>query len=771
MRVCLRSMPACAGRLLLWLPLWLAMSAGLEVGSSTASGPDLAFAPGQVVVKFAPGVIDLPVNPGVRVIPLADVPITQIGLRSILEELGISGFEIIGREWRGIDPRPEPPESPPDTWPARLESFRNWYVLHFPVATPLADVVSNLRDCPGVLRVGRNPILELASWPVDTLLSCPGGTCGRNYQWNFENTGGAVHDVPCSTGVDIGLREAYDVQQVCTTKIGMLDSGIDTDHDDLHDNIDFDLGRNFTTDGDSLDLEDDQGHGTKSAGIVGAINSDDSLGVAGICGYFEDPVIVPLRIWEGSGNTALSVATGMVNALSYSAVLMPEIPILVLEAIIPACKYYVTPGCLESDDLEVFKAAAFNAYESGLFLAAASGNDPVGSNALGIYPVDFKRLVVGVTAIGCDGSRDSSLALGSDRIDLSAPGSARDGSSTSSGIGQIVTTKRGGGYAVDNDSLFGLTSAAVPHVGGIAGLIKSHNPDTTNEDIESLLEATAMDLGGTATLYGHGLVRADSALAQLERYTLVHDLTDAIDQVTLVKACKWIGFKNVPPWDTEDVTWVKVDLYSVETTVDLPANVNDDHTPMVWVRGRQSNLARRIEPLVNQSPDAIYDGLLEPYYGEVIDTTWNTATLRGYTYKLYHDQACLSFWMWYPINPFASNQPTTFSFSYLADETQPKRGGNAGGSGERSGRLMWVTSGAAVRMPYVARMGQSTLLEVFDAEGRMISSSQAPPGVEGRHEMVWSPQGADGNRLPAGVYFGRLRTGSEERRLRVIVVR
>jgi hypothetical protein len=754
----------------LTLLLSLSMSS-FTVGLSTASEPDLAFAPGQVVVKFAPGVIDLPVNPGTRQIPLAEVPINQIGLRSILGELGISGFEIIGREWRGIDPRPEPPESPPDYWPAHLESFRDWYVLHFPVTTLLNDVVSNLRGRPGVLRVGRNPILELASWPVDTLLSCPGDTCGRNYQWNFENTGGTVHSVPCSIGVDIGLRGAYDVQQVCTTKIGMVDSGVDTDHPDLAANIDLDLGRNFRTDGDSIYFEDRCDHGTRSAGIIGAINSDDSLGVAGICGYFEDPVIVPLRVWaDCSNDTAASVASGIVNAMSYASALMPEIPILVLEAIIPACRVPITPSCLESDDLEAFKTATYNAYESGLFMAAASGNDPTGLNTSGIYPVDFERLVVGVTAIGCDGSRDSFLTQGSDRIDLSAPGQADDDLS-GPGVSQIVTTASGGGYGISDESLFGKTSAAVPHVGGIAGLIKSHNPDATNEDIESLLEATAMDLGGTSTLYGHGLVRADSALAQLERYTLVHGSTDAIDQVTLVKSCKWIGFKNVPPWDTEDVTWAKVDLYSVKTVVDLPANLNDDHTPMVWVRGRQSSLARGIEPLANQSPNAIYDGLLEPFYGEVIDTTWNTATLRGYTYKLYHDQGCLSFWMWYPINPFASNQPTTFSFSYLADETQPKRGGNEGGSRDRSGRLMWVTGGAPLRMPYVARMGQSLLLEVFDAGGRMVSSSQAPAASEGRNEIVWSPQGAEGNRLPAGIYFGRLRAGSEERRLRIIVVR
>ena len=55
---------------------------------------------------------------------------------------------------------------------------------------------------------------------------------------------------------------------------------------------------------------------------------------------------------------------------------------------------------------------------------------------------------------------------------------------------------------------------ATPHVSAVAALAWSANPGLTNDQIRSVLDSTAKDLGATGedSQYGYGLVQADSAV-------------------------------------------------------------------------------------------------------------------------------------------------------------------------------------------------------------------------------------------------------------------
>lgn len=57
------------------------------------------------------------------------------------------------------------------------------------------------------------------------------------------------------------------------------------------------------------------------------------------------------------------------------------------------------------------------------------------------------------------------------------------------------------------------TSMATPHVAGVAGLLWSHYPSATNQDIRDALTTTAIDLGsaGRDSAYGYGLIQAKAA--------------------------------------------------------------------------------------------------------------------------------------------------------------------------------------------------------------------------------------------------------------------
>ncbi len=66
------------------------------------------------------------------------------------------------------------------------------------------------------------------------------------------------------------------------------------------------------------------------------------------------------------------------------------------------------------------------------------------------------------------------------------------------------------------DPFYG-TSAAAPHAGAIAGLLKSANPDLTPAQIRNLLKSTALDIEahGVDDVSGHGIIQAFQAMQQL----------------------------------------------------------------------------------------------------------------------------------------------------------------------------------------------------------------------------------------------------------------
>jgi len=57
-----------------------------------------------------------------------------------------------------------------------------------------------------------------------------------------------------------------------TVTVGVLDSGIDPNHEDLKANLNTSLGQNYTDDGLAA-WTDPVGHGTHVAGIIGAVGT------------------------------------------------------------------------------------------------------------------------------------------------------------------------------------------------------------------------------------------------------------------------------------------------------------------------------------------------------------------------------------------------------------------------------------------------------------------------------------------------------------------
>ena len=89
-------------------------------------------------------------------------------------------------------------------------------------------------------------------------------------------------------------------------RVGVIDTGIQSDHPDLVDNLI--EGKCFV--GNLTPTSDTDGHGTHVAGIIGAVG-DNNIGISGVC---KKVSLVPLKIsTDGSSTTSIAI-----NAINYA---------------------------------------------------------------------------------------------------------------------------------------------------------------------------------------------------------------------------------------------------------------------------------------------------------------------------------------------------------------------------------------------------------------------------------------------------------------------
>jgi len=147
------------------------------------------------------------------------------------------------------------------------------------------------------------------------------------------------------------------------------------------------------------------------------------------------------------------------------------------------------------------------AYSKGALIVAESGdpreNNPVPPDAYQ-YPAALNH-VVSVAATDRYDERWSDSTY-NDMVDVAAPGV---------GIWGVFIIPPYDPVA----PLVG-TYAAAPHVSGLAALIWSVNPHLANQDVEEIIESTAVDLGapGRDDYFGHGRIDAAAAVMTTTHY-------------------------------------------------------------------------------------------------------------------------------------------------------------------------------------------------------------------------------------------------------------
>ena len=234
--------------------------------------------------------------------------------------------------------------------------------------------------------------------------------------------------------------------------VGVTDSGINSDHPDLRDNVwtaprgQGKRGWNFEENNNQC--LDNTGHGTHVAGTVGAVGNN----YMGVTGVNWRVTLASLKI----GNSVFNMAAA-INAIDYAN--RNRIQIL-----------------NNSWGTKFFSSSLKYAIDhyGGLFVVSA-GNSGTNNDIAPVYPCSYNsKNLISVAAVNRDNDLAAFSNYGAVSVDIAAPGT------------DILSTSLGSRY-----SYLDGTSMAAPHVAGAAALLKGYRPELTPLEIKDIILSNA----------------------------------------------------------------------------------------------------------------------------------------------------------------------------------------------------------------------------------------------------------------------------------------
>lgn len=269
----------------------------------------------------------------------------------------------------------------------------------------------------------------------------------------------------------IEADKAWDTQRGSSTVlVAVVDTGIDWNHPDLRANY-VSLGYDWVNNDNNP--MDDNGHGTHVAGIIGA-TINNSIGVAGLA---QVRIMAEKALNSTGDGLEDQLASAIYHAVDQGAKIIN-----------------MSWGDYINSTL-IFNAVKY-AYDAGVLLTAAAGNDAVATK---MFPAAYYQ-VVAVTATDSNDNPASLTNFGS-WVELAAPGVGIWSTYWTAYFGSTYAPMTG-------------TSMAAPFVSGVAALLWSQFPHLTRDQVRMRLRDTADDMGspGFDDYYGYGRINARKAL-------------------------------------------------------------------------------------------------------------------------------------------------------------------------------------------------------------------------------------------------------------------
>ncbi len=291
----------------------------------------------------------------------------------------------------------------------------------------------------------------------------------------------------------IGLPDAWLFSRGDSRPVAIVDTGADLYHPDLASKIwrnadeipangldddgngyvDDIVGWDFTSFQDPYP-QDDNGHGTHVAGIVGAA-TDNAEGIAGVSWF--SPIMPLKALWyDGTGSWA-DIAEAVIYAADNGA--------HIINLSLGAPYYSAT-----------LHDAVQYAYGRGCLLVAAAGNYCTSL----FYPAAYPEVMAVAATMPNDERADFSCRDA--RLDVAAPGVNI--------YSTYPTSMRYPPYTGMNG-----TSMASPHVAGLAALLWAYHPNATAAQIAQTITSTAKDIYPWGRDANTGWGRIDAAAAFL----------------------------------------------------------------------------------------------------------------------------------------------------------------------------------------------------------------------------------------------------------------
>jgi len=299
-----------------------------------------------------------------------------------------------------------------------------------------------------------------------------------NYKYSFfEDEEDIYKDPRYQYHLDnIKAKEAWSVIEnhggYNTTKVAVIDTGVDVYHEDLKENLVDTTNYYLTIGGKKIAKDYDMGdHGTHVSGIIGASNND--IGVTGVASGTNND-LVDLMVVGSSPDGRYLYTADIIEAINYAKE--------------SGAKVMNMSFGVEGRD-RAMEAAIRDAYNSGIVMVAAAGND--GVNAFS-SPTDFKE-VISVNASNSFNNPTYWSDYGTYK-DITAPGNL------------ILSTIPGDDY----DYMSG-TSMASPVVAGVVALMLDANPSLTPAEVYNILCASTSATSFDDKL-AYGIVDAKAAV-------------------------------------------------------------------------------------------------------------------------------------------------------------------------------------------------------------------------------------------------------------------
>lgn len=304
-------------------------------------------------------------------------------------------------------------------------------------------------------------------------------------QWGLQNTG-QLDGIP---HIDIKAYMAWSyISDNCSwinsgIKVGVVDDGVEPHEDFYYGGGVCKVLDGYTANGSGTGRPRPNGkHGQCCAGIIGAVHN--TIGIAGVAPY---SLIVPFRIFKNNGKPFSSAR--IANAIKKA---WKDYKVDILS------NSWVggTPNTKLTNS--IIQASENGRDGKGCIVVFSSGNDNYAN-------VEYPSNITGVLSVGAIdrcGIRSGKLSV----VPLScdpwcancSPGSSYGGKLSVMAPGTNVYTidRMGtGGYNATNyNHLFGGTSAACPHVAGVAALILSVAPNLTSQQVRDIIETTAQKI-------------------------------------------------------------------------------------------------------------------------------------------------------------------------------------------------------------------------------------------------------------------------------------